>query len=145
MSKTYHDRLIVVGTAAGQVKPTTGGGIYYGLLCADIAANTLHRALKTNSLSARSLAGYERDWERKLGQELKISYRARKFYERLNDTQIDRIFDIIKSQSIDEALLKDDALSFDWHGGIVLRLIKHQVLSRTSKVLKLPFSSMGNG
>ncbi|MFB0556618.1 MAG: geranylgeranyl reductase family protein, partial [Dehalococcoidia bacterium] len=34
--RTYSDRIIVVGDAAGQVKPTTGGGIYYGLLCADI-------------------------------------------------------------------------------------------------------------
>ena len=38
LSRTYAERLIVVGDAAGQVKPTTGGGIYYGLLCADIAA-----------------------------------------------------------------------------------------------------------
>ena len=39
LPRTYGDRLIVAGDAAGQVKPTTGGGIYYGLLCADIAAN----------------------------------------------------------------------------------------------------------
>ncbi|GAI10492.1 unnamed protein product, partial [marine sediment metagenome] len=42
----------MVGDAAGQVKPTTGGGIYYGLLCADIAANNLHRALENDDLSA---------------------------------------------------------------------------------------------
>ncbi|GAH60574.1 unnamed protein product, partial [marine sediment metagenome] len=41
LPRTYSDRMIVVGDAAGQVKPTTGGGIYYGLLCADIAANCL--------------------------------------------------------------------------------------------------------
>ena len=46
LPRTYGQRLVVVGDAAGQVKPTTGGGIYYGLLCADIAAGTLHRALE---------------------------------------------------------------------------------------------------
>ncbi|MBI4187794.1 MAG: NAD(P)/FAD-dependent oxidoreductase [Chloroflexi bacterium] len=143
--KTYHDRIVVVGTAAGQVKPITGGGIYYGLLCADIAAGTLDQALKTDSLSARSLSGYERDWKNKLGQEMKIGYRARKFYEHLNDTQIDRIFDIIKSHAIDGTILKDNALSFDWHGEIVLKLIKDRMLSRTSKVVKLPFSSKEKG
>ncbi len=85
LARTYYNRRLVVGTAAGQVKPTTGGGIYYGLLCADIAANTLHQALNNNDLSARGLANYEREWKKKLGQELKMGYRIRKFYEHLND------------------------------------------------------------
>ena len=53
--KSYTDRVLVVGDAAGQVKPTTGGGIYYGLICADIAANTLYKALKQDNLSAKAL------------------------------------------------------------------------------------------
>jgi flavin-dependent dehydrogenase len=40
LRKTCGERILVVGDAAGQVKPTSGGGIYYGMLCADIAANT---------------------------------------------------------------------------------------------------------
>jgi len=115
LARTYSDRLIVVGGAAGQVKPTTGGGIYYGLLCADIAADNLHRGLETNALSAKSLANYEQEWKRKLGQELKISYWARRFYEHLSDKQIDRLLDIITSNGIDDALLKADDFSFDWH------------------------------
>ncbi len=139
LARTYSERLMVVGSAAGQVKPTTGGGIYYGLLCADMAANNFHRALKSNDLSAKSLANYERDWRRMLGQELKIGYWARKFYERLNDRQIDRIFDIIKSNGIDEALLKADDLSFDWHGKVVLRLIGHRAISKAIGAMKIPF------
>ena len=139
LARTYSDRLVVVGDAAGQVKPTTGGGIYYGLLCADIAANNLHRALEANDLSARSLADYEREWKRKLGRELKICYWARKFYERLSDRQIDRVFDIIKSNGIDEALLKADDLSFDWHGEVILRLLGQRVLSKAIGVMRIPF------
>ncbi len=138
LARTYGDRLVVVGDAAGQVKPTTGGGIYYGLLCADIAANTLHRALESGDLSAKSLAGYEQEWKKKLGWELKIGYWARKFYERLSDAQIDKAFDIIKSKGIDEALLKEEDLSFDWHGKAISRLIKHRVLSMIN-VVKIPF------
>ena len=139
LPRTYSHRLVVVGDAAGQVKPTTGGGIYYGLLCADIAASNLHRALGDDDLSAKSLASYERDWKNKLGRELKIGYRARKFYERLSDRQIDRIFDIIKSSGIDEALLKADDLSFDRHGEVILRLLGQGVLSKALKVMKIPF------
>ncbi|GAF84789.1 unnamed protein product, partial [marine sediment metagenome] len=133
-----------VGNAAGQVKPTTGGGIYFGLLCAEIAVNTLHRGLANDDLSARRLAGYERGWRRKLGRELEIDYYARKFYQRLSDQQIDRIFDIIKSHGIDEALLKAKDLSFDWHSGAVLRLMGQQAVAKALEVMKIPFRPGGS-
>jgi len=139
LPRTCSDRLVVIGNAAGQVKPTTGGGIYFGLLSAEIAANTLHRCLATDNLSARGLADYERGWRKKLGRELGIDYYARKFYERLSDQRIDRIFDIIKSNSIDEALLEARDLSFDWHGKAVLRLVGHRALSKALKIMKIPF------
>ncbi|MCL0094461.1 NAD(P)/FAD-dependent oxidoreductase [Dehalococcoidales bacterium] len=142
LAKTYGERLIVVGGAAGQVKPTTGGGIYYGLLCADIAANKLHQALDSDDLSARNLASYEREWKQKLGRELRIGYWARKLYERLSDQQINWIFDIIKSNGIDEALLKADDLSFDWHGEAILRLIGHKAVAKAIEMMKLPTKTL---
>ncbi|MDP2729488.1 MAG: NAD(P)/FAD-dependent oxidoreductase [Dehalococcoidales bacterium] len=138
-ARSYSDRVVVVGTAAGQVKPTTGGGVYYGLLCADIAADNLGQALKNDALSARNLANYEKEWRERLGWELRIGYWARKFYERLSDGQVDRIFDIIKNNGIDEALLKSDDLTFDSHGKAVLKLIGYKALSRIVEIVKLPF------
>ena len=43
IARTYGDRMLVVGDAAGLVKPTTGGGIYYSLLSATLAADVLSR------------------------------------------------------------------------------------------------------
>lgn len=143
LPRTYRDRLIVVGSAAGQVKPTTGGGIYYGLLCADIAANTLHLALACDTLSARNLSQYEREWKKKLGRELKVGYWARKLYERLSDNQVDRLFDIINSNGIDKVLLQANDLSFDWHGEVVLKLMGHQVLAKAIGGVKIPFARRG--
>ncbi|MFC1952939.1 geranylgeranyl reductase family protein [Chloroflexota bacterium] len=139
LTKTYSNRIVVVGSAAGQVKPTTGGGIYFGLLCADIAADNLSRALGRDDLSTKSLASYEKEWKKRLGRELKMGHWCRKFYELLSDSRIDRIFDIIKSNGIDEEFLKADDLSFDWHGKVILKLIGHQALSRTIQKMKLPF------
>jgi geranylgeranyl reductase family protein len=45
LPRTYGDRVLVIGDAAGQVKPTTGGGIYFGHLGAQMAAEVLHQAL----------------------------------------------------------------------------------------------------
>jgi flavin-dependent dehydrogenase len=138
LARTCGDRMLVVGTAAGQVKPTTGGGLYYGLLCADAAADTLHQALQSGNLFNRGLMSYERSWKRKLGQELRVGYWARHFYECLSDSQIDRIFGIIQSNGIAEALLQDEALSFDWHGRAVLRAVGHRALSRVVATMRIP-------
>ena len=139
LSRTYFDRLLVAGTAAGQVKPTTGGGIYYGLLCADIAASTLHQALATNDLSARGLADYERKWQKKLGGELKKGYRVRRFYEHLSDQQIDRLFDTIDASGLAEVLLRDSNVSFDWHSGGLLRILGNVAISKITQAMKSPF------
>ena len=139
--RTYGERLVVVGDAAGQVKPTSGGGIYYGLLGAEIAADTLHVALEEGDLSARRLARYERGWKKKLGRELMVGYWARRLFERLSLQQIDRIFEIVKAGNIDAAMLKARDLSFDWHSKTILRLVKYQMVARTMKVIKLPFRS----
>jgi digeranylgeranylglycerophospholipid reductase len=134
--KTYSQRLIIVGDAAGQVKPTTGGGIYFGLLCAEIAARNLNQALDKNDLSAKGLAGYEREWKKKIRSELKICYLARKLYENLKDEQVDRIFDIVRDNGIDETLLEEDNLSFDWHGRAIMRLARKQAMSKIFDIMK---------
>jgi len=139
LAKTHGDRLVVVGDAAGQVKPTTGGGIYYGLLCADIAADYLARALRSDKLSARDMAGYEREWRRRLGRELRFGGYARRLYERLDDGQLDRLFDITEHSGLDKTLWNRPDLSFDWHGEMVWGLAKGLV-SEAIGAVGLPFS-----
>jgi len=139
LARTYFERLLIVGTAAGQVKPTTGGGIYYGLLCADLAASTLNQALASNDLPAKGLADYERAWRKKLGGDLKKGYRVRKFYERLSDPQIDSLFDAIDAEGMAEVLLRDSNVSFDWHSGGLLRILGSVALSKATRIMKSPF------
>jgi flavin-dependent dehydrogenase len=141
LHQTYSERLVVVGDAAGQVKPTSGGGIYYGLISAEIAVNTLHSAFAASDLSLKRLARYERGWKKQLGRELTVGYWARKIFEHLSEKQIDRIFEIVKSGSIDEAMLNAPELSFDWHSKTIIRLVRHQMVARTMKVIKLPFKT----
>ncbi len=125
LPKTSRERVIVVGDAAGQVKPTTGGGIYYGLLCAEIAAETLHQALGDNDFSAKAFSGYEKKWRRLLSKELRIDYWARWLFERLNDRQIEQLCRTIQSKGIHQSLLNSADFSFDWHGKLILRGARH--------------------
>ena len=138
---TSSNRVIAVGDAAGQVKPTTGGGIYYGLLCADIAVDVLDRAIAGNDCSARALSEYERRWKKLLARELRIGRCARRVYEKLSDRRIERLFCMVQEGKATESLLNAPDFSFDWHGKIVLQLLGHRALARTFKAIKLPFPS----
>ncbi|NQT47714.1 MAG: NAD(P)/FAD-dependent oxidoreductase [Chloroflexi bacterium] len=121
LPKTSRERVVVIGDAAGQVKPTTGGGICYGLLCADMAADTLHRALNSGDFRARALSSYDRKWKEALSTELRLGRWARWLYEKLNDRQVDYLFRRARSKRIPEALLNSDDFSFDSHGRLILR------------------------
>ncbi len=137
--KTSTDRILAVGSAAGQVKPLTGGGVYFGMLCADIAAGVIKSGFEADNLTAKALANYDREWKRALGRELKLGYWGRKFYELLNDRQIDNIIDITTSSGIDKMLLESDDMKFDWHGNIVLKLLRFRTLAGIVKTVGNPF------
>ena len=47
ISRTYGNGFLACGDCASQVKPTTGGGVIFGLTCAKIAAQTASEALQT--------------------------------------------------------------------------------------------------
>ncbi len=133
--RTYGERLLVAGGAAGQVKPTTGGGIYYGLIAAGIAAHNLHRALVKDDLSSVSLKSYESEWREKLGQEITIGKLVRKIYEHLGDRQIEYLFGLLKNHFLQD-LLDDSELTFDWHAKTILRLLKRQVATKVLNKVK---------
>ena len=124
LPRTSTERVVVVGDAAGQVKPTTAGGVYYGLICADIAAGTLEGALDTNDLSAGTLAGYDREWHRALSRELRLGRWARWLHEKLNDRQVERLLHIIGSERVSRPLLDSPDFSFDRHGQLMLRALR---------------------
>ena len=128
--KTYGERFIVVGDAAGHVKPLTGGGIYFGLLCADIAVDNIDRALKEGNLRASGLAPYEKEWKRKLGKELRICRLAQGFYARLNNSQLDRLFDINNNSGIVDEIIASDELDFDFHSRVIRKAVNMRTVSK---------------
>jgi digeranylgeranylglycerophospholipid reductase len=51
----WSERVIAAGEAAGHIKTTTGGGIYYGLLSAELVADVLIRAFRQQELQRPDL------------------------------------------------------------------------------------------
>ena len=124
LARSYGDRLLVIGDAAGQVKPTTGGGIYFGHLGARIAAKVLGEALGSDNLTAGKLSRYQKEWKAKMGKELSRGYWARWAYAKLSDRQIEGIFEALDSNGTAGALLGSDGFSFDWHGKLISTVLR---------------------
>jgi geranylgeranyl reductase family protein len=123
IDRTYGDRVVAIGDAAGLVKPTTGGGIYYSLLSAGLAADTLAELLPQNELHAASLAKYERRWRGRLGSELRWQLLLRRITHRLGDDDIDRLFELARTDGIMPLVRRTAA--FNHHREFIAALFRH--------------------
>ncbi|HEX7084824.1 MAG TPA: NAD(P)/FAD-dependent oxidoreductase [Vicinamibacterales bacterium] len=121
--RTYADRVLAVGDAAGLVKATTGGGIYYSLVSAGIAADVLGQALASDHLQAGALAAYERRWRARLGAELGAQRSLRQLANRLDDSEIDGLFDLARTDGI-LPLVRRTA-RFNQHRDLITALLRH--------------------
>jgi geranylgeranyl reductase family protein len=128
VDRTYADRVLAVGDAAGLVKPTTGGGIYYSLVSGDIAAEVLEGALEADDLSRARLREYEARWRERLGAEIRIGLAFRKLASRLDDTAIDALVELARVDGL-IPLLRETA-DFNWHRRSALALLRHAEFRR---------------
>lgn len=128
VKQSYADRVLAVGDAAGLVKPTTGGGIYYGLLSGAMAADTLDDALTRDRLDARSLRGYEDEWRRRLGQEIRVGLAFRRIAAKLSDQSIDELIELARVDGVTPLL--ERTASFNWHRRTALALLGHPAVRR---------------
>jgi flavin-dependent dehydrogenase len=92
LCQTVYKKVAVVGDAARQVKPLTGGGIYYGMKAAEILVECIQEG---------TLAEYDKRWKSKFGREIKFGLWARKVYERLNkgEYELENIFSLFKENA----------------------------------------------
>jgi len=117
--KTVTDRVLSVGEAAGQVKTTTGGGIFYGLMCSAVAVDTLRQALHAGDLSANRLHRYEDLWKSMIGREIRAGCEARKMAENLSNQHIDSVFELVRQRMKLRQLIRQ-RISFDQHADLLL-------------------------
>jgi len=133
LAKTYADRVLAVGDAAGLTKPTTGGGIFYSLLSGALAAETLVEALRRDRLEGLSLRVYERRWKARLDSHLRISSYLRRLFVKLRDDEIEALATSVASDEIQELIRR--TAQFNWHGEIIRSVLRQHgiksVLLRT--------------
>ncbi len=131
VERTYGDGILLVGDAAGQTKPTTGGGVIFGGLCAVEAARAVKGAYNTGDFSAGSLARYERAWKAELGDEFSSMLAIRRFLNGISDDRMDRLFASTKRSGLEpvleELVEKGD---MDMQSGVVRAALTNPSLMR---------------
>jgi len=123
VGRTYGDRMLAIGDAAGLVKPTTGGGIHYSIVSGALAANVVISALADDQLDARSLSVYERAWRTELAAEFEAQQKLREVAASLSDEAIDNFFELAHTDGI-MPIVRATA-RFNEHRPLIRALFKH--------------------
>jgi geranylgeranyl reductase family protein len=110
------DRVMLVGDAARQVKPTSGGGIHVALHAAGLAARQAAGAFRGPSLSAGALRSYERDWHRTMGRELRRQHDIRRAFTRLSGSRLRHLLDLLDGERLRTDVMSDADIDFPSKG-----------------------------
>jgi len=86
LKKTYGDRVLLCGDAAGFINPITGEGIYYAMMSGTMAAEVIVDALKTDRINARFLSRYQKKWLKEFGNDLKFLGRFNRQWGKNSET-----------------------------------------------------------
>ncbi len=121
--KTATDDVILVGDAAGQVKPTSGGGIYMGAVCARITGEVAARASRKEA----KLSEYEKRWRSAVGSELGIGMRIHKSLGKLSDENLNEFVAFLNKPEVREVITEYGDMD---HPSVLLQ----KLISRGDKI-----------
>jgi digeranylgeranylglycerophospholipid reductase len=119
--KTYTHGFLAVGDCASQVKPTTGGGVIFGLTCAKEAAEVASQAFRKGNVSADFLQTYQRRCDDLLGFDFSVMLRLRRFLDSLSDEKLDEMLRVCSKLGVDKALADVDEI--DFQGKLLLKVL----------------------
>ena len=118
---------MLVGEAAGQTKPITGGGINFGLRSAKILADTILRSSDEEEMFLR----YEEGWRAALWHNIKVGLLARRLADvMVGDWWCETLVDVLADPGVRRTIL--DEVGFDTHQNLVRVFTKnfHRVVGK---------------
>ncbi len=123
-------RQLLVGESAGQVKPTTAGGIVTSLAAAVLAARWVSEAIASKDPSV--LNGYQPDWESRFLKEMRAMKKLRHVFEMLTNKDLDALVATLSKPKLVAKLSSSD---FDFHATGLLSAVGIVGLMRIARLL----------
>jgi digeranylgeranylglycerophospholipid reductase len=100
--KMVTDNLMVVGDAAGQVNPLTGGGIISGMTGGMIAGKVAAEAINEGDCSEKKLKDYETQCRAEIGDSINKYLKVKDYMMTLNDEELNSIADAFKDSDFEK-------------------------------------------
>ena len=122
IERTYGNGFLAIGDCASQVKPTTGGGVIFGLISAKIAAETTNQALQRGDVSSEALQGYQKRCSDTMSFDFSVMLRLRRFLDSLSDSRLDDLLRYCDKLGVDRAL--SDVDEIDFQGKMILTALR---------------------
>jgi digeranylgeranylglycerophospholipid reductase len=107
LKKTVKDNLLVVGDAARQVNPLTGGGIDSAMRAGNIAGEVAANAVKEGNTSEKRLNEYEKRWRESMGKRLERYLKGKEVLLSLSDDELDSLAKTLSGVKFDKISLTD--------------------------------------
>ena len=89
-NKLVENRVLLIGDAASQVKPTSGGGLLIAFDCCKIASRYITEAIKKGDVGI--LQGYQVEFTKKYSKEFSYQFKVQNTLNLLNDKDLDYLF-----------------------------------------------------
>ncbi len=96
------DNLILVGDAARQVDPITGGGLMASVEAGKAAGETIGKAVKEQRFDKETLLSYEEEIKGTLYKKLKRNYVVKEILLKMEDKTLNMLADSLKDYKFDE-------------------------------------------
>ncbi|MFH0803213.1 MAG: NAD(P)/FAD-dependent oxidoreductase [bacterium] len=118
---TVAGRILALGDAACQLKTTSGGGIYYGLLCARILINVLKECRKARDFDLVRLKRYDTLWKDEIGGEIEAGILIRSFFEQVRDKDLNHLMNFLRSPEVQNIIIEKSR--YDRHRDLLIALL----------------------
>jgi len=127
------DGVLLVGDAGAQAKPSSGGGIYTGLMAAHRGALVAAAALEKGDCSARALRPYEDWWRTPLGREVRRAAALRRLLLALTPQEVGLALRLLGHPSLARLLEREGDIDFP--GRAFARLLRPLPLWTAARLL----------
>lgn len=101
-NKIVQDRALLIGDAASQVKPTSGGGLLIAFDCCKMASRYITDAINQDDF--RILKGYQEEFSKRYSKEFSYQFKVQNTLNLLNDDDLDYLFEKLRENDCERII-----------------------------------------